>query len=111
VSTGDGTVSALQVLAAMVRSDRSLNELKKQMQKMPQTLINVPIAGKVDINQNPSIKQAVDAAEAKLADTGRVLLRPSGTEPLIRVMVEGENAEQILQLAQELADVVGTAAS
>jgi len=111
VSTGDGTVSALQVLAAIARSGRSLHELKGAMHKMPQVLINVRIQAPLDIRQSPAIQQAIVAAEQDLAGSGRVLLRPSGTEPLIRVMVEGEDAGKIQAVAESLADVVRASAA
>lgn len=104
-TTGDAIVAALQVLAGMVGSGRSLAELREGMSKYPQVLINVRLAQKIDIRQ-PAIQQAVAAAEARLADTGRVLLRASGTEPVIRVMVEGEDSALVNVLAEELAEVV-----
>jgi phosphoglucosamine mutase len=105
-TTGDGIVSALQVLAQMYQTGKSLYELKSQMQKYPQILINVKIAKKVDIKEIPAIQQAVAAAEQALGDHGRVLLRPSGTEPLIRVMVEGSDEKLVTSLAQQLAEDV-----
>ncbi|MGB0712974.1 MAG: phosphoglucosamine mutase [Gammaproteobacteria bacterium] len=105
-TTGDGTISALQVLAAMYHSGNSLNALKSGMSKYPQLMVNVRIAGKVDLSANASIEAAVKAAEDKLAGRGRVLLRPSGTEPLVRVMVEGEDGALVETVVNELADVV-----
>jgi phosphoglucosamine mutase len=105
-TTGDAIVAALQVLAAMVGSGRSLAELKAGMSKYPQVLINVRLAEKIDIKTVPAIQKAVALAEEKLADQGRVLLRASGTEPLIRVMVEGADAALVQELAEELAEVV-----
>lgn len=104
-TTGDAIVAALQVLAAMVGGGRTLAELREGMSKYPQVLVNVRLAQKIDIRQ-PVIQQAVVAAEARLADSGRVLLRASGTEPVIRVMVEGEDAALVTALAEELAEVV-----
>ena len=78
------------------------------MQKLPQTMINVHMAKRIDVNGDPTIQHAVAQIEAKLAGTGRVLLRPSGTEPVVRVMVEGQNKNQVKELAQELASVVET---
>ena len=104
-TTGDAIVAALQVLAAMVGGGRTLAELREGMSKYPQVLVNVRLAQKIDIRQ-PAIQQAVVAAEARLADSGRVLLRASGTEPVIRVMVEGEDATLVTALAEELAEVV-----
>lgn len=105
-TTGDGTVSALQVVSAIMESGKSLAELKSGMHKYPQELINVQISKKVDIDRNEIIQAAVAEAENRLADTGRVLLRPSGTEPLIRVMIEGQDAALVKMLTRELADVV-----
>jgi len=105
-TTGDGIVSALQVLEAMLNAERSLHELKSGMRKYPQTMINVKIKKKVNIESNKAIKDAVKKVEAQLAETGRVLLRPSGTEPVIRVMVEGRDPVEVNLLAKELAEVV-----
>lgn len=105
-TTGDGIVSALQVLKAVVRSGRSLAGLRGEMSKYPQTMINVRVKVKSDTDQVPAIVEAVKQSEAELADKGRVLLRPSGTEPVIRVMVEGEDAAQVRQQAERLAKVV-----
>jgi phosphoglucosamine mutase len=105
-TTGDGIISALQVLAAMADEDKTLAEIKQGMHKMPQTMINVKISEKSDPMANTDIVAAVKATEEKLADTGRVLLRASGTEPLIRVMIEGENAALVQELTEQLAAVV-----
>ncbi len=104
-STGDGVISALQVLAAMLQSGKSLHDLKAGMTKYPQVLINVSVTGKVDIQRAP-ILEAVKAVEYQLGDYGRVLLRPSGTEPVVRVMVEGADASVVERHARELANVV-----
>jgi phosphoglucosamine mutase len=108
-TTGDGIVSALQVLAAMVKSGKTLHELKAGMNKYPQRMINVPVTKKVDLDSFPVVQDAVRSAEQRLAGKGRVLLRPSGTEPLVRVMVEGENAEQVNEEADNLASIVAEA--
>ncbi len=105
-TTGDGIVSALQVLAAMKDSECSLQDLLKGMEKYPQVLVNVRLAKKVDVLARKPVKEALQDAENELADRGRVLLRASGTEPLIRVMVEGQDAGQVESVAQQLADVV-----
>lgn len=105
-TTGDGIVSALQVLEAVVRSGRTLNELKSGMRKYPQVMINVKVAKKVDISQNETINAAVAQVEQKLGDNGRVLLRPSGTEPVVRVMIEGRDPVEVDTLTKELAEVV-----
>jgi phosphoglucosamine mutase len=105
-STGDGIVAALQVVLALAESGRTLAELKAGMSKFPQTMINVRLSQKVDISGNQTINDAVTAAETELAGRGRVLLRPSGTEPLIRVMVEGEDQQLVNKLVQSLATTV-----
>jgi len=104
-STGDAIVAALQVLTAVVASGQPLSALKAGMKKYPNVLINVRVQGKPDI-QHPAIQKAVAAAEAKLAGRGRVLLRASGTEPVLRVMVEGEDENLVRQLAEMLAQEV-----
>jgi phosphoglucosamine mutase len=109
-TTGDGIVAALQVLTAMLRSGKSLHDLKAGMSKCPQMLINVSVAGRVDL-QRASIQEAVRAVENQLGDNGRVLLRSSGTEPVVRVMVEGMDAGIVERHARELADVVRDALS
>jgi phosphoglucosamine mutase len=108
-TTGDGIISALQVLAAMRRAERSLHELKSDMQKYPMRMINVPIRARIDLDNAPAVREAVSSAEKRLAGRGRVLLRPSGTEPVVRVMVEGEDERQVLQEADELASIVAAA--
>ncbi|PZN78059.1 MAG: phosphoglucosamine mutase [Candidatus Methylumidiphilus alinenensis] len=105
-STGDGIIAALQVMTEMKQTGKTLSELKQGMEKYPQKLLNVKIREKVNINEIPSIVAAKEDAERELGKTGRVLLRSSGTEPLIRVMVEGRDAGQVECLAQRLADVV-----
>lgn len=109
-TTGDGMVTALQVLATMEQNKARLHELKKGMRKYPQLMINVPIVQRIDVNTSEAIQSAVRAAEKRLAGKGRVLLRPSGTEPLIRVMVEGEDAALVREEATKLAAVVEQAA-
>lgn len=106
-STGDGIVSALQVLEVMVSKGKSLAELTSDVQKLPQVMINVPVSGQVsDLAGSTTITEAVKSVESELGDTGRVILRPSGTEPLIRVTLEGTDENQVNQLAKNLADVV-----
>ncbi|MDG4595074.1 MAG: phosphoglucosamine mutase [Candidatus Contendobacter sp.] len=104
-TTGDGIISALQVLSAMLQSGKSLHDLKAGMSKYPQVLINVTVTGPVDLRR-PAIQDAMRAVESQLGDQGRVLLRPSGTEPVVRVMVEGADASIVERHARELADVV-----
>lgn len=105
-TTGDGIIAALQVLAIMMQTQKSLNELKSGMKKYPQTMINLAIKSDFDPLKNVTIQQAVKDVEATLADRGRVLLRLSGTEPVMRIMVEGEEKTKVANLAQQLADVV-----
>ena len=105
-TTGDGVVSALQVVNALHILGKSLAEAKQGMIKLPQTMINVRLQKRVDINGNQAIATAVENAEVELAGKGRVLLRPSGTEPVVRVMVEGENQDLVDDLAKRLAQVV-----
>jgi len=105
-STGDGIVSALQVVAAMKESGRTLHELKSGMRKYPQSMINVRMTKKTDIAKNDVVNKAIEDVETKLADTGRVLLRSSGTEPVVRVMVEGRDPVEVDILTKELAAVV-----
>ena len=105
-TTGDGIVAALQVMAEMFQSGKTLQELKHGMHKYPQVLINVRTSKKINPSTVDSIQVAVKAAEKQLGDEGRVLLRASGTEPLIRVMVEGVDESQVKKHAQQLANEV-----
>ncbi len=106
VTTGDAIVAALQVIAALVSSNQSLKSLSDGMAIYPQVLENVRFAGSTDPLESELVKAAQADVEAKLGSNGRVLLRKSGTEPLIRVMVEGENAELVQQYALQIADAV-----
>jgi phosphoglucosamine mutase len=105
-STGDAIVSALQVLAAVVRCGAPLHELKRGMNKFPQHMINVRVMQKRNPMDEPTIVSAIQAAERQLAGRGRILLRPSGTEPVIRVMVEGEDKALVQRLTESLAAAV-----
>lgn len=106
-TTGDGIISALTVLEAMVRTQAKLNVLKQGMSKYPQMLVNVKLRKNGgDVLAQPCVVDAVKAAESELGDNGRILLRPSGTEPLVRVMVEGREAAQVSTLANRIAGVV-----
>jgi len=109
-TTGDGTVAALQVLAALRESDGDLKSLLGDLALYPQKLINVPIAKGFPWKDDPAIGKSLVDVEARMAGRGRVLLRASGTEPLLRVMVEGEDAAEVLDAAQQLAGVVREAA-
>jgi len=102
-TTGDGVLSALQVLAVMQRENKKLSELSKIMTKFPQVLINVPVREKRDPAQIPELAKLLKNIKEKLANKGRLLVRPSGTENLMRIMVEGEDKEKINAYAQEIA--------
>ena len=105
-STGDGVVAALQVMMALQDSGKTLHELKSGMTKCPQTMINVRRNKDVDVTKNKTILAASAAVEEELDGRGRVLLRPSGTEPVVRVMVEGENGDLVATKAKQLAEIV-----
>ena len=109
-TTGDGIVSALQVLVALVASGRPLSQLRNGMAKVPQTMVNVPTGNPAAVMSCQAVTIAVKAAEKRLASRGRVLLRPSGTEPVVRVMVEGDDAAVVSALAGEIAETVRAAA-
>lgn len=110
-TTGDGLVSALQVLNVVRRSGRTLAELSRGMPRYPQKLVNVRVSRRVDPGQSAPIQSAVAAAEQVLGTRGRVVLRASGTEPVIRVMVEGEDGDEVARLADSLAAQVRDAAA
>ncbi|MCW8944669.1 MAG: phosphoglucosamine mutase [Sedimenticola sp.] len=107
-TTGDGVISALQVLAEVNKSGRPLHELRDGYKKYPQITLNVKLgsANAAELMMAQAVKDSVDSVAAELADTGRVLLRPSGTEPLIRVTVEGQDSEQIMALAGRIAGLL-----
>ena len=105
-TTGDGIIAALQVLAAMRQEGRTLAELRSGLEIYPQVMINVRMNRRFDVKESPRVQQAIRQVESELADTGRVVLRPSGTEPVIRVMVEGRDAVQVERLSRSLADTV-----
>jgi phosphoglucosamine mutase len=105
-NTGDGILTALQLAQEVVRTGKPLSELAASMQRFPQVLINVPNVAKEKLESSKAISDAVAQAEAKLADNGRVLLRASGTEPLVRVMVEASSDNLAQEIAATLAAVV-----
>jgi phosphoglucosamine mutase len=104
-TTGDGILTALQVLQRMVQTGSPLRDLASVMTTLPQVLVNVPGVDK-DRTDDPELTAAVAVEQDKLGDSGRVLLRPSGTEPLVRVMVEAATADEANAIADRLADVV-----
>jgi phosphoglucosamine mutase len=105
-STGDGIVTGLRLMTRMVQTGSSLADLASQMHKLPQVLINVDVADKSTAAAAPAVQAAVEQAEAELGDTGRILLRPSGTEPMIRVMVEAPEADVAQRVATRVAKAV-----
>jgi phosphoglucosamine mutase len=105
-TTGDGVLTALHLMSRMATSGQSLAQLASVMTRLPQVLINVHGVDKSRAATDPQLSAAVSEAEAELGDSGRVLLRPSGTEPLVRVMVEAESYEAANSIAHRLADVV-----
>ena len=107
-TTGDGELTAIQILRAMKRTGKTLSELSSVMDVYPQVLKNVKVSafGKARFDDDDEIKNAIRKAEDELGDTGRVLVRVSGTEPLVRVMLEGKDTEQIERLADEISEVV-----
>ncbi|MER8116846.1 phosphoglucosamine mutase [Streptomyces sp. SID8366] len=108
-TTGDGTLTGLLLAARVAQSGRSLRELASVMERLPQVLINVPDVDKSRVRTSADLAAAVSEAERELGSTGRVLLRPSGTEPLVRVMVEAADIEQARSVASRLADAVKSA--
>lgn len=107
-TTGDGQLTAVQLLGVMKRSGKKVSELASCMEVFPQVLINVRVSnfGKVRFDSDEEIKIAIAAAEEELGDSGRVLVRVSGTEPLVRVMLEGRDEKQIQRLGESIAEVV-----
>lgn len=110
-TTGDGLICALQVLEIMKISGKPLSELAAGMSKFPQTMVNVRTEKRLDLDSSSEIQAAVTAAESELAESGRIVLRASGTEPVIRVMVEGEDHDQVVSIANHLASIVAKSAA
>jgi len=108
-TTGDGLISALQVLAVMQQSRKSLAELASGMTRLPQVMVNVPVAERFDPVEDPAVKALLRATEARLGGRGRIVLRASGTEPLIRIMVEAQDESQARECAEQLAVAVRVA--
>jgi phosphoglucosamine mutase len=105
-TTGDGLISALQILSLMKRTQKPLSELAKAMTAVPQVLVNVKVKEKCDLAGLPEIRQAIEAGEQRLNGTGRILVRYSGTEPVLRIMVEGERDVTIREVADHLVQTV-----
>lgn len=110
-TTGDAIIAALQVLTVMVEQNKPLHELVADFNLFPQVLVNVRLEQMIDPYANPAMVAEFEKAEAQLAGRGRLLIRKSGTEPVIRVMVEGDQLEEVTTLANHLADVVRTQAA
>ena len=107
-TTGDGLLSALHLLQVMVETGKPLSELAEVMEVLPQALVNAPVANhkKEKYMDYPEIRKAIEELEKKFAGEGRVLIRPSGTEPLVRVMIEGKNQEELQREAEKLAALI-----
>ena len=105
-TTGDGVITALQVLAIMRQTGQPLSSLAKTMTSLPQVLVNVRVRERRKISEFPDIKNTIDSVTERLGETGRVLIRYSGTEPLLRIMLEGQDEHMITAWANEIADAV-----
>ena len=107
-TTGDGQMSACQLMSILRRREAKLSDLASVMSRYPQVLVNITVSneGKLRFYTDIRVRQAIDDAKKQLGDRGRIVVRPSGTEPLLRVMVEGENDEEIRQLADNVAEVM-----
>jgi phosphoglucosamine mutase len=106
--TGDGMATALAVMRVMVETGRELADLAAELVAYPQTLVNVRVRERVDVDTVPAIADAMARVRAALDDRGRLLVRYSGTEPLLRIMIEGEDQASVQALAEEIADAVRT---
>jgi phosphoglucosamine mutase len=105
-TTGDGIISALQILAIMQKSGKSLSELASVMRALPQILVNVRVRQRLPLQQLPDVQRLIEDVERRLGDTGRVLIRYSGTEPLMRIMLEGQDQEEITGMANQIGELV-----
>ncbi len=106
ITTGDGNLAALCLLAIMQKRNKPMSELAKVMESYPQVLKNVRTGGTIDLDLVPDFQKTITKMEAKLGKKGRILVRASGTEPVIRVMVEGESKKTINRMADELGDMI-----
>jgi len=109
ITTGDGNLAALQLLAIMQKRDKPISELSKVMESYPQVLNNVRTSKQIDLENFTDFQKAVKQMEKKLGKTGRILVRASGTEPVIRVMIEGEKKKTIQAMADELGEMIAKA--
>jgi len=109
-SAGDGTIAALQVLAALVRAQKPASELMHQFDKVPQLLKNVRFSGGKPLDHD-DVKRVIAQAESDLAGTGRLVIRPSGTEPVIRVLAEGDSADQVKDVVERICAEVARVAA
>jgi len=107
--TGDGMATALAVLRVMAQTGRELKDLASELKTFPQTLVNVRVKQKRPVEEVPDVQRAIDRVESALQGRGRVLVRYSGTEPLLRIMIEGEDQATVQAWAEEIADAVRTA--
>jgi phosphoglucosamine mutase len=105
-TTCDGVLTALQLLAIMKRKERPLDELAKVMEPLPQVLYNIEVKEKKDLSEIPEVEKRIRKIEKTLGHSGRILIRYSGTEPLLRIMVEGEDETKLHQFAQDLVELV-----
>lgn len=105
-TTGDGTISALQVLRIMKKTGKKLSELARCMKKLPQLMVNVNVKKKIDFEKMPKVMEKINKAKKKLKNNGRVIVRYSGTQNIARIMVEGINEKEIRKYTKEIADEI-----